>query len=120
MLRQALRLRQQKDFDRLRRSGQVARHPALLLSYGPNALAYNRYGFIVGKRISRTAVGRNRLKRQLRAGVRLVHSHLRPGYDLVFIVRPGLVGYSYGQMEQTLHRLVQQAGLWQAEAVSST
>jgi ribonuclease P protein component len=119
VLVQALRLHQQKDFDRLRQSGQVARQPALMLSYMPNDLGHNRYGFIIAKRIQKTAVGRNRLKRQLRAGLRTLHPQLRPGYDLVWIARPALTTYSYGQITQALGQLVQQAGLWQTQPLAS-
>jgi ribonuclease P protein component len=118
VLPQALRLHQQKDFDRLRQSGQVARHPALMLSFLSNDLGHNRYGFIIGKRIQKTAVGRNRLKRQLRAGIRALHPQLRPGYDLVWIARPALSVYDYDQIVQTLGQLARQAGLGPTEPIA--
>jgi len=104
------RLRQKADFTRLRREGRVKRHPLLMLSYAPNTLGHNRYGFITNKRVG-NAVTRNRVRRQLREAVRLLHPQLSPGYDLVWIARDAIVGKPYQDISRTVNELCERAGL---------
>jgi len=104
------RLRQQADFARLRREGRVKRHPLLMLSYAPNTCGHNRYGFITSKRLG-SAVLRNRIRRQVREAVRLLHPHLSPGYDLVWIARDAIVGKPYQEISRTVNELCERAGL---------
>jgi ribonuclease P protein component len=54
----------------------------------PNTLefAQNRYAFVAGKRVGKS-VQRNRAKRLCREAIRFYHPRLKPGHDLVVIVR---------------------------------
>ena len=76
------RLRNRRDFD------LVFRHPSVRLSRGPlrvvarpNALGVARLGIVVGKRMIKHAVGRNRAKRVIRESFRL--SAGLPAMDIV-------------------------------------
>jgi ribonuclease P protein component len=51
----------------------------------PNHLPYSRFAFVVGKRVSRKAVVRNKIRRRIREVVR--QDPIQPGWDLVFIAR---------------------------------
>ena len=46
----------------------------------------NRYAFVAGKRVGKS-VERNRVKRLCREAIRFYHPRLKPGHDLVLIVR---------------------------------
>lgn len=81
-----------------------------MLSYAPNTVAHNRYGFITSKRIG-NAVTRNRIRRQLRECVRLLHPQLATGYDLVWIARDGIVEKPYQDISRTVTELCERAGL---------
>ena len=96
-----LRLRLTSDFQRLRQEGQTRNHPTMVLSYAQNHLEHNRYGFITPKRLG-NAVKRNRIRRQVREAVRLLHPSLQQGYDIVVIVRFP----SMGQPFQEIQRIV--------------
>ena len=61
--------------------------PYFVLKIARNNLSYNRYGFIVGKKIDKRAVGRNRLKRRFRAGVETLSHELASGYDILFLLK---------------------------------
>ncbi|MCB9454612.1 MAG: ribonuclease P protein component [Anaerolineaceae bacterium] len=114
-MQRRFRLRHPADFAHLRRDGRTYRHRLLVVSYAPNGLSYNRYGFITVKRLG-NAVTRNRVRRLLREAVRLLHPRLRAGYDVVFIARDGLVGQPLGVVQRILNELAVQAGLNESEA----
>lgn len=109
-----LRLHRNADFQRLRRDGLVKRHPDLLLSYIPNNLPHNRYGFITAKRLGK-AVVRNRIRRLLREAVRLHHPQVKPGYDMVFIARPAIVGKPFDYIQRIVYELSRRAGILNKE-----
>ena len=73
-----------------------------------NNMEYSRYGFVVSKRIG-NAVTRNRTKRLLREIMRQIE--IKPGYDLVFITRPGIADIRFHELKCTVARLLSQAGL---------
>ncbi len=74
----------------------------------PNGLSSSRYGFSVTKKVGK-AVRRNRLKRLLREIMRL--QPLKPGWDIVFLVRSVAVNADYHQLEEAVTRLLTQAQL---------
>lgn len=65
--------------------------PFFTLKVAPSTLPYNRYGFIVSKQIDKRAVARNRVKRVLRSCVEEIFGQIRPGFDMILIVRKGAV-----------------------------
>jgi len=74
----------------------------------PNGLSLSRYGFSVTKKVGK-AVQRNRLKRLLREIMKL--QSLRPGWDIVFIVRSVAVNTDYHQLEGAVTKLLARAQL---------
>ena len=110
-----LRLRQPADFARIRQAGRRYQHRLLLLNVAVNGLDHNRYGFVTSKQLG-NAVIRNRARRVLRAAVRSLHSQLQPGYDIVIVARPALVGQPFGAIQRIIAELVIQSGLMRAES----
>ena len=106
------RLRRKADFDRVRAARRTWRHPLLSISVAPNALTYNRYGFITSRRLG-GAVVRNRVRRVLREGVRRLMPRLRDGYDVTLLARNEIVGQPYNTVVDALEGLFKRAGLWQ-------
>jgi len=76
----------------------------------PNGLNLSRYGFSVTKRLGK-AVKRNRLRRLLREIVRL--QSIRPGWDIIFIVRARAATANYHQLERAISVLFARARLLQ-------
>jgi ribonuclease P protein component len=108
-----LRLRRGGDVRTARSRGRVVSDGPLVLRYLPNPSdpPRNRYGVVAGRK-SGGSVQRNRLKRVTREALRALHPTVRPGYDLVVIIRgtveelPGS-----GEARQLLARMLRRAGL---------
>jgi len=107
------RLRRNSDFQRVRQSGKFKASPLLVLAFLRNELDHSRFGFAVSKRIG-NAVQRNKIKRRMREAIRLRLSHIKPGFDCVFIARQPIREATYQDIEQTLEYLLNRNDLWQA------
>lgn len=71
-----------------------------------------RVGFSISLKVSKRAVIRNRIKRQLRAALRPLLIDVAPGWDLVIVVRPNAVECDYLDFLQQLKQLLAQAEIF--------
>jgi len=106
------RLRANADFQRIRREGKSWSNRWLVLIRAANQESTSRFGFAIGKKLG-GAVGRNRLKRQLREAIRrrLRDDRIVSGFDIVIIARQPVVDAPYRVIEGALDDLLQRAGL---------
>jgi ribonuclease P protein component len=108
-----LRLRRGGDVRTARSRGRAIADGPLVIRYLPNVSdpPCNRYGVVAGRK-SGGSVQRNRLKRVTREALRELDPVLRPGYDLVVIIR-GTVDElpGSGAALQLLTRMLRRAGL---------
>ncbi len=67
-----------------------------------------RVGFTVGLKLSKSAVKRNRVKRQMREVVRLLvkEGKIKPGYYLLFVAKAGAISLGYAQIEAQILELL--------------
>jgi ribonuclease P protein component len=82
----------------------------MVLAFLRNELDYNRFGFVVSKRLGK-AVQRNRLKRRMREAARVRMNQIKPGYDLVVIARTRINQTSYQEISDSLDALLRTAKL---------
>ena len=73
------------DFQRIYRTGSRARGDQLTVVCAPNGLDHPRLGLSVGRKVWRSAVRRNRVRRIFREAFRLSQHDLPPGFDLILI-----------------------------------
>ena len=113
MVEQQLRLRREAEVRRARARGKAWADGPLVARVLPNDLdpSQNRYAVIAGKKVGK-AHERNRAKRLVREAIRHVHPMLRPGHDVVVIVRGDLAELpSLAAAQASLERIVRRAGL---------
>ena len=111
-------LTKRTQFASVYRNGNTHVDNLIVMKALPNGLGLSRYGFSVTKKVGK-AVNRNRLKRLLREIMKL--QLLKPGWDIVFIVRREALTADYHQLEKAVAKLLAQAQLLQEsnETVSS-
>ena len=110
-LNRALRLRKSSDFQRVRQQGQSTASRLLILAWTPNSVSSMRIGFVVSKRISKSAVQRNYIKRLLSEAIRPTLADLPPGYDIVFSARVQVIGVDLFTLRRDSITLLRRAGL---------
>ena len=65
-----------------------------------------RIGISVSQKVSKKAIVRNRLKRQIRAALRQLLPRLTPGWHVIVGVRPSALECEYAQFLQELEQLL--------------
>jgi len=111
MLPRKNRLKNKKDFNRIYQSGNFYQNKFIALKFSKNDLSESRIGIVVGTKISKKAVERNRVKRRIRASILGFISHLISGYDVVIMVRPEIVEKDFAAIDTALTELFYKAKL---------
>ncbi|HET9946969.1 MAG TPA: ribonuclease P protein component, partial [Patescibacteria group bacterium] len=69
----------------------IIREKEFLMKMQKNNLSYNRFGFVAGKAVSKLATERNHIKRIFRSHIEQRWLGRSGGYDILFVLRPGIV-----------------------------
>ena len=106
-----LRLKESRDFARMREQGvsQAGRFLVLAVSR-QEGLTEFRFGVVTGKKLG-SAVVRNRLRRQLREVVRAHRAEIAPGFHFVIIARWRAPTAEFAELENDWLRLARRQGL---------
>ena len=105
------RIKQSRDFARLRREAQRAASGCLIANWGRlPAAGHSRLGVITSGKIG-NAVNRNRARRLLREVFRLHQHELAQPIELVLVARQSIVGKRFGQVEKDFLTTLRNAGL---------
>ena len=100
------RLKKKKDFEKVLKEGKGFTEDFLFLKIIKNNFEISRVGFIVGKKISKKASQRNKIKRRLREIIRLCLGKIQPGFDLVFLAKPGIEKRDFWELEEMMHKIL--------------
>jgi ribonuclease P protein component len=122
MLPDANRLKHRKDFSAVYRKGmrrnsahlslRALRPPKSAFSTKPTAeksVPPTRTGISISLKVSKRAVVRNRIKRQIRAALRQLLPRIKLGWDLIIVVRPSAQECNYAEILQELEQLLVEA-----------
>jgi len=81
------RLKKDKDFQRVFKTGQRLNNGVLIIYVLPNELSYRRLGIIAERKLIRKATQRNRLKRLVHEAFRLNKNSFPEGIDMIVRVK---------------------------------
>ena len=102
MLAKNNRIRLDKEFDRVFKTGQSFYGKVFGLKSAPNDLGVTRFGIMVGLKVSKKAVVRNKLKRQIRAIISEENLLLKTGKDVVIIAFPLILDKNFEELKKLL------------------
>lgn len=123
MLPQENRLKHMKDFEILFKEGRFVAGKlitAKIWKIDPTKFPRRKYGaddlkigFVVGLKVSKSAVKRNRIKRQMREIVRLLlkDGKLKNGFHISIMAKPAMVGAEYSEIEKDVGEVLGRAGV---------
>lgn len=109
MLSKLNRLKKKKDFERVFKKGKGLKESFLVFKMARSRLKNSRFGFVVGKNVSKKANIRNKIKRRLREIVRIKIKKIKKGIDVVFIVQPGLETKDFWEIEEIINKILRRA-----------
>lgn len=98
------RLTKNKDFDNAFKNGFSSFDAVLGVKAVRNDLDFCRIGIMVGTKISKKAVERNKIKRRLRAAIKNFLPHIKAGYDVVVIAQPLVVEKDFIEIKKSMHK----------------
>lgn len=82
-------------------------HPASLTPSQPT-----RIGIVTSKKVSKSAVKRNLMKRRIRAVMQHLLGQMAPGWDIVIVVKPVAQECKYDDFLQQLKKLLANLEVW--------
>lgn len=92
--------------------GKTVRTPRMSLVFVKNDKGFTRIGVVVSKKVEKTAVGRNRIRRRVYEAIRLNMDKIPKEMDYVFVVYSKKIAkIPFSELEETLGLLVEQSKL---------
>ena len=67
-------------------NGKTIRDPKISLVFAVNTRKKQRFAVVVSKKVLKSAVGRNRIRRRVYEAIRLEHPRIEQPYDCIFVV----------------------------------
>lgn len=105
-------LKENRDFKRLYGRGKSIVGPALVTYVMRNRAGYCRIGITASKKIA-NAVGRNRIRRIIRAAFRQCSPMIADGYDIVFVARTRTLSLSIDEMYEIMRHQLSSLGCFE-------
>ncbi len=112
MLAKENRIRLNKEFDRVFKSGQSFYGKTIGFRVAANNFSESRFGIMLGLKVSKKAVVRNRIRRQIRAIISQELDLIKSGYDIVLIVLPAIIEQDFLMIEKTIKNGLKRADLY--------
>ena len=105
------RLKKANDINRVYRQGKYGGGGALSVKVRRTGRPESRAVVVVGKKVDKRAVVRNRNRRRLAGALLKLWPEVAPGYDIVVSVHQDLGETAASQLESTLSKALQSAGV---------
>jgi ribonuclease P protein component len=104
-----------QDFAAVKERGTSRSHALMAIRVLRTDLETTRFGLATGRAIG-PAVVRNRVRRRLREGLRVMAPSFQPGWDVLIIARPAIVTADHDALVGTIRRLLVRGGVIEGTA----
>jgi len=111
MLPSPNRLRHEKDIKALFADGKGVFDNAAGLKFRKNGTAHTRFAVVVGTKVSKSAVVRNRVRRQIRSVIEARLAEIKPGFDVAVLVRGEALKLKFPEIETRVVNALKKARL---------
>lgn len=92
--------------------GKTIRTPKMSLTFAENSKGFTRVGVVVSKKVEKSAVKRNRIRRRIYEVIRLNFDKIPKKKDYIFIVfSKDIAKITFLELEKILGELVEQSKL---------
>ena len=108
MMKREERITKPRQYAEVYGKGKSYPSELIVLKTLPNNLDHSRYGLSVSKKVG-NAVTRNRIKRRLREINRI--ESIKPGWDIVYILRPAAAEASFNRLKESVETLLMKADI---------
>lgn len=93
-------------------NGKNIRETKISLVFAPNSRQKQRYAVVVSKKVEKTAVGRNRIRRRLYEAIRQEQPRVKMPVDCIFVVySKDLMDMDYKEIQSLVHNLLKEADI---------
>ena len=76
--------------------------------YHPNSRGYQRFGVVVSKKVLKSAVGRNRIRRRVYEAIRAELPNFPHPYDCLFVIyNKSILRLPFSELRTLIHDLLQ-------------
>ena len=106
-----MRLTKDQDIKQVFAKGKGVYDEMTGIKFLANKTGSVRFAIVVGTKVAKTAVARNRLKRQIRAILAKKEPQLTPGFDVLVLTRKPAVGATSAALEEHLTWVLKKAKL---------
>lgn len=87
--------------------GKTLRTPSLSLVFAPNTHHHQRFAVVVSKKVMKSAVGRNRIRRRIFEVIRLELPKFKNHQDSIFVVfHPDIIKMPFTELQRLIHQLL--------------
>jgi ribonuclease P protein component len=102
VLKRLFRLTSDKDFQTVYRRGRYNATALFSVNVLPNRFGITKVGVVANKKVSKKAVDRNAVKRQVREIVRSCYPRLKKGNNVIITIRHAALAADYKTMERDI------------------
>jgi ribonuclease P protein component len=107
------RIKKSIDFEKIFQTGKTITGRFVFLKIKKTKNKNCRLCFVVGCKVSKKAVERNKIKRRLREALKGIYLELVPGYDIVIIAKKEVLGKSYTEIKEDTIKTLKSAKIFQ-------
>lgn len=91
-------------------NGKTIRGSKISLVFAENARKKQRFAVVVSKKVLKSAVGRNRIRRRVYEAIRLEQSHIATPVDCIFVIySKEIAQMDFMELRQLIRNLIQEA-----------
>lgn len=107
MLSQKYRFHSRGGVNFVHQKGQMIRTPMMAVTFIRNERGYRRFAVVVSKKVMKSAVGRNRIRRRVYEAIRLEFPDNQPPTDYIFTVyNPGVMKMPFRELRRLIQELL--------------